>query len=72
MSVVIRKLLTDVVSTGVAVGAVLAAILNLAPEVHLGGQYVAWITIATSVVAAVVAQARRYASAQVAARRAAR
>ena len=66
-----KKIATDVITTAASVSAILAAVLNLAPSVHLPAQYIAWIVTASSVVAAVVAQARRVAGAKIAAKKAA-
>jgi hypothetical protein len=67
----VKKIATDVVTAGAAVSAVLAVVLNLAPSVHLPAQYVGYIVAASAIVAAVVAQVRRYAVAKVAAAKAA-
>jgi DNA-binding protein HU-beta len=72
LSATIKKLAEDIVTTGVSVGAILAAIENIAPAIHIGGQYVAWIVAASSIVAAVVAQARRVAGAKILAAKAAK
>jgi hypothetical protein len=70
LTATIKKLAEDVVTTGVSIGAILAAVENIAPSLHIGGEYTAWIVVASAVVAAIVAQARRVAGAKLAAKHA--
>jgi hypothetical protein len=72
MSTTVKKIAGDVVTAATAVAAVLAVILNLVPAIHLPAQYVAYVVAASSIVTAVIAQARRYTVAKVQASRAAK
>lgn len=60
MTVSWKKIATDVVTAGVAVGSVLAVIIAVAPSVNLPAKDIAYLVAASSIVAAVVAQARRF------------
>jgi hypothetical protein len=70
LKVYARKIATDIATTAAAVGSILAVLLNVAPSLHVPSTYIAWIVTASSVVAAVVAQARRVAGAKLAAKHA--
>ena len=67
-----KKIAADVVSVGVAVLAVLGIIVAIAPSVHIPTSVTAVLVTASSVLATVIAEARRVAEAKkVAAKRAA-
>jgi hypothetical protein len=66
------KILTDLLTAAVAIGAVLAVLLTVAPSAHLPAQYVTYLTLASSVVAAGAAQLRRFVGVKAAAKTAAK
>jgi hypothetical protein len=59
----------DVVTWGGTLTVILTVLLNAAPSIHLPAQYIAVLLSASTVVATVVAQARRIARAKTIAKR---
>jgi uncharacterized integral membrane protein len=68
----VKKLAAEVVSIGVAVAAVLAVAVNLAPSLHLPAGTIAILSTISGVLALVVNAARQIAGEKMAARRAAK
>jgi hypothetical protein len=66
----VKKIAADVAIIGASVGAALAALVNLAPSVHLPAADVAFLVSAASVVAAAVKEAKRVHDSNVAAKKA--
>ena len=54
-----KKIAGDVVTVGGSVGALIAILVNVAPAVHLPAAATAALVAASSIVASVVAEARR-------------
>ena len=63
-----KKIAGDVVTVGGSVSAILALVVNLAPSVHLPASATAIVVSASTVVATIVAEARRIARAKKAAK----
>ena len=59
-----KKIAGDVATVGASISAILALVVNLAPSVHLPAAATAIIVSASTVVATVVAEARRIARAK--------
>lgn len=72
MTINVKTLAAEVVTIAASVTTVLAVVLTVAPAIHLPGKYVAVIVAASSIVGAIAAEARKYAGAKVAARKAAK
>ena len=62
----LSKIATDVVTVGASVSAVLATIVNVAPSVHIPANATALIVSVSTVLATVIAEARRFVRAKAA------
>ena len=66
-----RKIAGDIVSVGVTLGVVIGIIVAVGPQVHLPASAIAALVTVSSIIATVVAEARRIRDAKVAAAKAA-